>query len=107
MSTTVYLAGAVALMAVATFLTRALPFAVFGSRPLPGVIRYLGKVLPQAIMVILVIYFLKDIDYAAWPHGLSELLAMAAVAAVHLWRKNLYLSIVLGTVVYMILIRVF
>ena len=96
----------VAVIALVTVLTRALPFIAFGKKELPGTVKYLGNVLPPAIMVILVCYCLKGIQFAESPHGLPELLACAAVAGVHLWKKNMYLSIIVGTVCYMVLLRV-
>ena len=95
----------IAVTALVTMLTRFLPFAVFGKRPLPRVVVYLGRVLPPAIMAALVIYCLKDIDMTAFPFGLAELISVAVTALVHLWRRNTLLSIALGTACYMVLIR--
>ena len=96
----------IAVITVVTVLTRALPFIAFGKKELPATVKYLGNVLPAAIMVILVCYCLKGIQFAESPHGLPELVACAAVAGVHLWKKNMYLSIIVGTVCYMVLLRV-
>lgn len=101
-----YLILTIAIIAVVTLLTRALPFLVFGKRELPPVIHDLGCMLPPAIMVILVCYCLKGIDLTAAPYGLPELIACAAVTVVHLLKKNMYLSILVGTVCYMVLIRI-
>ena len=95
----------IAVTALVTVLTRFLPFAVFGKRPLPRVVVYLGRVLPPAIMAALVVYCLKDIDMTAFPFGLAELISVAVTALVHLWRRNTLLSIALGTACYMVLIR--
>ena len=95
----------IAVTALVTILTRFLPFAVFGKRPLPRVVVYLGRVLPPAIMAALVVYCLKGIDLTAYPFGLAELIGVAATAAVHLWRRNTLLSIAVGTVCYMLLTR--
>lgn len=95
----------IAVTALVTILTRFLPFAVFGKRPLPRVVVYLGRVLPPAIMAALVVYCLKDIDLTAFPFGLAELISVAVTALVHLWRRNTLLSIALGTICYMALIR--
>ena len=95
----------IAVTALVTMLTRFLPFAVFGKRPLPRVVVYLGRVLPPAIMAALVVYCLKDIDMTAFPFGLAELISVAVTALVHLWRRNTLLSIALGTACYMVLIR--
>jgi branched-subunit amino acid transport protein AzlD len=95
----------IATVALVTWLTRALPFAVFGMRSLPRIVVYLGRVLPPAIMAALVVYCLKGIDLLRAPHGLAELISVAVVAAVHLWRRNALLSIFIGTACYMALIR--
>ena len=95
----------IAVTALVTVLTRFLPFAVFGKRPLPRVVVYLGRVLPPAIMAALVVYCLKDIDLTAFPFGLAQLISVAVTALVHVWRRNTLLSIALGTACYMVLIR--
>ena len=106
MSGELYLIAAIAVIAAVTLLTRALPFIAFGKRELPAAVRYLGSVLPPAIMVILVCYCLRNTDFAGPRHGLPELIACAVTAGIHLWKKNMYLSIVAGTVCYMILLRI-
>ena len=105
MSGTIYTLAVVAVCTTVTWLTRALPFLLFGNRPLPALIRFLGRVLPAMIMVILVVYCLRHTDFAAAPHGLSELLACLSVIVLQRWKGNMYLSIVVGTAVYMLLIR--
>ena len=67
---------------------------------------YLGRVLPPAMMGLLVVYCLKNVTWTAAPHGLPELLAIAAVALVHVWKGNVLLSIAGGTVLYMVLVQV-
>ncbi len=97
----------IAVMALVTALLRFLPFLVLGGkRKTPEYITYLGRVLPCAIIGMLVVYCLRGITPLAWPHGLPELLAVAAVALLHLWRRNTLLSIAGGTVCYMILVQV-
>ena len=101
-----YPAAAVAVAALVTLALRAFPFLLFGDRPLPGVVQYLGKVLPPAIMTVLVIYCLRDTDFTLSPWGVPELAACALVAILQAVRRNMYLSIVAGTACYMLLIRV-
>ena len=91
-------------VAAGTALTRFLPFGVFRGEP-PKIVRQLGRLLPPAMMGFLVVYCLKGVDVAAAPHGLPELVAIAAVAALHLWKRNSLLSIGGGTAIYMLLIR--
>ncbi|MCR5269070.1 MAG: branched-chain amino acid transporter permease [Lachnospiraceae bacterium] len=94
----------VAAMAVTTILLRFLPFLVFGKKT-PAYVSYLGKVLPQAIIGLLVIYCLKDVQILSDPYGIPELIAGACVVGMQAWKRNAILSILLGTAVYMALIR--
>ena len=96
----------IALCALATMLTRFLPFLLFsGKRKTPEYITYLGKALPAAIFGMLVVYCLKSVDSAGGSHGLPELISLAVLTAIHLWRKNMLLSIAAGTVRYMLLVQ--
>ena len=106
MNNTIYPIAVIGVIAVVTWALRAFPFLLFGNRPLPKVIRYLGKALPPAIMTILVIYCLRDISFGQSPFGIPELAACVLVVILQVVRKNMYLSIIAGTVCYMILIRV-
>lgn len=94
----------VAVMALVTMTLRFLPFLVFRKQP-PPYITYLGKVLPTAIIGMLVIYCLKDVSFMSAPYGLPELLAVGCVAGIQAWKRNSILSILSGTAVYMALIR--
>ena len=106
MSEALYPAAVIAVVALVTLSLRAAPFVLFGNRPLSGMTRYLGKVLPPAIMTVLVIYCLRNISFAQFPFGLPETAACALFVILQAARKNMYLSIVAGTVCYMVLIRV-
>ena len=105
MNDAVYPIAVIGVVAAVTWALRAFPFLLFGSRPLPKMIRYLGKALPPAIMTVLVIYCLRDISFSKSPYGIPELAACALVIVLQVIRKNMYLSIISGTVCYMILIR--
>ena len=94
----------IAAMAVTTMALRFLPFLIFGKKT-PRYISYLGGVLPQAIIGLLVIYCLKDISFTRHPYGLPELIAGAFVVVMQTWKRNAVLSILAGTIMYMILIR--
>lgn len=97
----------VAVVAAVTMLIRFLPFLVFsGGRPTPRFITYLAGVLPCAIMAMLVVYCLRGVDLFGPTHGLPELIAAAAVVALHSWKKNTLLSIAAGTALYMVLVQV-
>lgn len=96
----------IALCALATMVTRFLPFLIFrADRPTPKYIRYLGKALPAAIFGMLVVYCLKNVTVFAGSHGIPELLAIGVVAGLHVWRRNMLLSIGGGTVCYMLLVQ--
>jgi len=93
-------------ISVGTQITRWLPFWLFPEKKEPpAVVAYLGKVLPAAMMGLLVVYCLKGVSWTAAPHGAPELLAIAAVAALHRWKGNVLLSIAGGTALYMILVQ--
>ena len=96
---------AIAIMAIISYLLRALPFLIFSGKQTPPFIQYLGKYLPYAIMGMLVIYCLKEVRPLAYPYGLPELIAIAIVALLHIWKRNTLLSIVSGTVSYMLLVQ--
>ena len=88
-------------------LTRFLPFLLFpAGKPTPKYIQYLGRVLPAAVFGMLVVYCLKNVQILSGSHGLPEAIAIAVVAALHLWKKNTLLSIAVGTVCYMLLVQV-
>lgn len=94
----------VGVMAIVTLLLRALPFIVF-KKEVPEYLVYLGKVLPAAIVGMLVIYCLKDVNIAADPHGIPELISALTVIGLQAWKRNSLLSILAGTAVYMVLIQ--
>lgn len=97
----------IVVVALCTLLTRALLFWLLGGKTeMPQTIKYLGKVLPPAIMVILVVYCLKSVNIFVGSRGIPEFLAIGLVVLLHLWKKNTLLSIGAGTVFYMILVQV-
>ncbi|MBW3087747.1 branched-chain amino acid transporter permease [Bifidobacterium sp. 82T24] len=96
----------IAVVALGTMLTRFLPFLLFPeSKEPPRFIEYLGKVLPYAMTGLLVVYSLKDVSPMTGDHGVPELIAMAAIVALHAWKRNMLLSIAGGTVLYMVLVQ--
>lgn len=96
----------IVLCALATMATRFLPFFVFRvNKPTPKYIQYLGKALPAAIFGMLVIYCLKSVNVFAGSRGLPELLAIVLVVGLHLWKRNMLLSIATGTICYMLLVQ--
>lgn len=105
MTDNLYAVCAVAVMAAVTLLLRVTPFIAFGNKKTPEYIEFLGRYLPYAIIGMLVVYCLKDISFEEAPFGLSELISVAVVAALHIWKRNTLLSIVSGTACYMLLLR--
>ena len=98
--------GIILAVAAGTQLTRWLPFWLFPEKKQPpAVVAYLGKVLPPAMMGLLVVYCLRNIQFSAPPHGAAEILSVAAVALLHRWRGNVLLSIAGGTALYMVLVQ--
>ena len=94
----------VAVMSAVTILLRFLPFWVF-KRKTPAYITYLGKVLPPTIIGMLVIYCLRNTNIQAMPHGLPELIAAVIVVGLQAWKRNALVSILSGTVAYMLLVQ--
>lgn len=89
-----------------TMLTRFLPFLLFpAGKPTPKYIQYLGKVLPAAMFGLLVIYSLKDVSLFAGSHGIPEFISIVVVIGLHLWKRQMLLSIAGGTVCYMLLVQ--
>ena len=93
-------------VAAAVILTRASSFILFPpGKETPKVILFLGDSLPCALMALLVVYCLKSISVIAAPHGIPELIAIAVVAGLQIWRHNTLLSITVGTIIYMVLVQ--
>ena len=96
----------IAICVAGTMATRFLPFLIFREgRPVPPYVQYLGKALPSAIFAMLVVYCLRNVDFTGGAHGLPELVSIAATDALHLWRRNMLLSILGGTLCYMAIVQ--
>lgn len=96
----------IGMVVLGTVLTRFLPFLIFpAGKETPPFLKYIGKVLPCAVFGLLIIYCLKNVSIFEGNHGIPELIAIAAVVGVHLWKKQMLLSIAVGTVLYMLLIQ--
>lgn len=97
----------VGLCVLGTMLTRFLPFFIFReNQETPAFIQYIGKFLPSAVFGMLVIYCLKNINFLGGTHGLPELIAIAVTILLHLWKRQMLLSISGGTICYMLLLRI-
>ena len=96
----------VVVISLVTMIIRFLPMWIFGNgQQTPGIIQYLGKVLPYAIMGMLVVFCLKGVSLVSAPHGIPELIACGVVVGLHIWKRNTAISIVGGTVMYMLLVQ--
>lgn len=96
----------VAVIILATLIMRFLPFVIFpDNNPTPKFIQYLGKVLPGAVFGLLIIYCLKNVSVFSGSHGIPELIAIVITGALQLWKKQMLLSISVGTISYMLLVQ--
>ena len=90
---------------VCTFLERLLPFLIFRKGEIPSLVRYLGKVLPLAIMATLVVYCLRGTTFDLWGNFIPQTVAAAVTTVLHLWKGNTLLSVLGGTMTYMWLVQ--
>lgn len=88
-----------------TFFIRSTPFFFFSRKELPDLIKFFGKYLPFALMPLLVVFALRNINLLAYPYGLPEIIASLSVIFLHAKFKKLFLSISVGTFIYMVLIQ--
>lgn len=96
----------IAICVAGTMLTRFLPFMVFREGvKTPAYVEYLGKALPAAVFGMLVVYSLKDVSVLGGSHGIPELIGVITAAGLHVWKRQMLLSIAGATVVYMLLVQ--
>lgn len=96
----------IAVVAVSTFATRAASFIAFPKgREIPSTLKYIGAVLPPAVIGMLVVYCLRSTEVLAYPYGIPELISCLVVIGLHAWKRNVILSVGVGTVLYMVLIQ--
>lgn len=106
MQSTSYAIMTIAVVVLGTMLTRFLPFIIFPSNKQPApIIKYLGNTLPGAVIALLVVYSLKDTAVLTGNHGLPELISISVIVILHLWRRNMLLSIAAGTIIHMVLLQ--
>ena len=98
-------AALVAVIAGVTIALRFAPFLLLRGRETPKFIAYLGRVLPYAIMGMLVVYCLRGTSFAAVSNWMPQFIATALVVGLHVWKRNTLLSIIAGTACYMILVQ--
>lgn len=95
---------AIGVTSLVTIFLRFAPFLIFREK-IPKMIEYLGKVLPEAIMAMLVVYCLKNVSFVSETHAMPEIISLGSVFALHKWKHNTLLSILIGTIIYMVLIQ--
>lgn len=96
----------ICMVILGTMITRFVPFLIFTSdKPTPKYVQYLGKMLPSAALGMLVIYCLKDVSLFKGNHAIPELISIMVVAVLHLWKRQMLISIAGGTIFYMILVQ--
>ena len=96
----------VAIVVAGTLLTRFAAFLIFPpGKKAPDFVLYLGKALPAAVMGLLVVYTFKDTVVLTYPYGLPELIALLVTVGLHIWKRNMFMSIGAGTVAHMILVQ--
>ncbi|MDR0853426.1 MAG: AzlD domain-containing protein [Clostridiales Family XIII bacterium] len=106
MNSTIYALIIIAVMAALTYGARLFPYLLFGrGGKVPPIITYLGNVLPPAVMILLIVYCLRNVVFTVYPHGIPEFLAIAVAAILYKITKNNLLAIVSGTVLYMVFIQ--
>ncbi|MDD3125044.1 MAG: AzlD domain-containing protein [Candidatus Kapabacteria bacterium] len=105
MTDTFYALVVMLTVAVTTFLIRAFPFIVFGKGNPPSIVLYIGKVISPAAIAMLIVYCFNNVNPLAAPHGIPELIATAVTVALQLWKRNPLISILVGTVIYMLLVQ--
>lgn len=96
----------IAMIVLGTMITRFLPFLIFSSeKPTPKYIQYLGKFLPSAVFGLLIVYCLKNVSLFTGNHGGPEAISILLVIALHLWKRQMLISIAGGTICYMLLVQ--
>ena len=97
---------AIAVMALITALLRFLPFLIFkGKASTPKLVEKLGRLLPSAVIAMLVVYCLKDMNFSATVDYLPAIIAGLLVGVLHVWKSDTLLSVISGTVCYMLLVQ--
>ena len=96
----------IAVVVLGTMLTRFLPFWIFpADKPTPGYVLFLGRLLPPAVLGLLVIYSVKDVEWTGGLYGVPEILGIFLIVGLHIWKRNMLLSIAGGTIFYMVLVQ--
>ena len=96
----------IGLCILGTMTTRFLPFIIFNeNKKTPSFIQYIGNFLPAAVFGMLVVYCLRNVNVLQGSHGLPEFISILVTGGLHLWKRNMLISIAGGTVCYMLLLH--
>ncbi len=94
-------------MSLVTILLRFLPFLVFNKdKNIPDVVIFLGNVLPSAALGMLIVYGLRYVSFNVYPFGFNEIVASLVVVILQVYKKNSILSIIFGTITYIVLLTI-
>ncbi len=97
---------AILVIGIVTFAIRVAPFILFGKdKATPKYVQYIGNYLPPAVIAMLIIYCLRNVNVSAFPFGIPEVIGVITVAILHIWKRNNLISIIGGTAIYMIAIQ--
>ena len=106
MNNNLYLFLAILSAGVGMAICRLLPFIIFANGKLPKLVKFYEKYLPYSLMAILFCYCLASVKFSVYPHGFPEIISLIVITLLHIWKKNIMLSLFLGTAVFLILSRV-
>ena len=96
----------IAMCVLGTVATRIIPFLLFGGKTgTPRFVGYLGKALPPAMFAMLLVYALRGTAFTSYSYGIPEAIALALTCGVHVWKRQMLLSIAVGTLSYMLLVQ--
>jgi branched-chain amino acid transport protein azlD len=107
MNNNLYLFLAILSAGVGMAICRLFPFIIFANGKLPKLVKFYEKYLPYSLMAILFCYCFASVNFSEYPHGLPEVISLIVITLLHIWKKNIMLSLFLGTAVFLILSRVF
>jgi branched-chain amino acid transporter azlD len=107
MNNNLYLFLSILSAGVGMVICRLLPFIIFANGKLPKLVKFYEKYLPYSLMAILFCYCFVSVKFSVYPHGFPEIITLIVITLLHIWKKNVMLSLFLGTVVFLILSRFF
>ncbi|EHI77556.1 hypothetical protein HMPREF9093_01823 [Fusobacterium sp. oral taxon 370 str. F0437] len=107
MNNNLYLFLAILSAGVGMVICRLLPFIIFANGKLPKLVKFYEKYLPYSLMAILFCYCFASVKFSVYPYGFPEIITLIVIILLHVWKKNVMLSLLLGTAVFLILSRIF